>query len=146
MAWGFGGVGYGRHRVAKMLSDPDAAERLRVAAVSVNSEGALSAYRRMSTPANRIKFLGPSFATKFLTFCSADSDRPALIFDRLIASWLTKHVGGRWGATTWNTPAYGRYLDLVYAWASQIDARPDEIERLMFSDEASLLGNQWATE
>jgi len=129
-----------------MLSDPDAAARLQTAAALVNADGALSAYRQMSAPANRIKFLGPAFATKFLAFCSTDSERPALIFDRLVASWLTKHVGGRWGATTWNAPVYGRYLDLVYAWASQIGARPDEIERLMFSDEASLLGNQWATE
>lgn len=144
MAWGFGGVGYGRHRVAKMLSDPDAAARFQAAAVSVNSEGALSAYRQMSAPANRIKFLGPAFATKFLAFCSLNEARPALIFDRLVAAWLTKHEGGRWNAIAWSESVYGRYLELVYAWARQLDARPDEVERLMFSHEARMLGNQWA--
>ena len=74
MAWGYGNVGYGPHRARRILeSTPDSDGRLRRVAQSLLDGGAVEGYTRLGGDC-RVRFLGPSFGTKFLTFCQPASD------------------------------------------------------------------------
>lgn len=146
MAWGYGGVGYGPWRITRILTqNRGAAARLHAAAVTLTSSGPESAYRRMTDYADcRLRFLGPAFGTKFLAFCSADSRQPALILDRLVASWLARNTRLQLNPIPWDPTAYSRYLRTMCGWADALGIEPDDLECRVFSAEANAVANQWA--
>jgi hypothetical protein len=72
--------------------------RLLAATNAVRDEGPLAGYRVLAGP-GRVSHLGPAFGTKFLFFQSRRGDR-ALIFDRLMSSWLREHCDPSLNPTT----------------------------------------------
>lgn len=84
---------------------------------------------------NAIRYLGPSFFTKFLYFAGRGApDHPCLILDRRVATtlrercgWTSLHPTGPWPAET-----YERYCGLLARWSQESGRAPDEIELRLF--------------
>ncbi|GAA2698791.1 hypothetical protein Apa02nite_050080 [Actinoplanes palleronii] len=135
MVWGYGPVGYGAFRTARVLREnPQAAQTLREAAQVVRSEGGAAAFAWLAQ--HRLRYLGVAFATKYLYFCNTPGSAPALILDRLVQRWLRQHAGCQ-VRLDWQVGDYTRYLHLVGAWADELGTTPDIVEYLMFSDTLS---------
>ena len=145
MAWGYGDVGYGPFRVARMLAEsPDAPARLQRAAKALAGSGALAGYEALGDyRVSRLKWLGPAFGTKFLHFCSPPGSPPALILDRLVADWIRTNTGVSFNPVPWRSHTYRRYVDLLAEWAGELGIESDELETCLFTDEASRTGSQW---
>jgi hypothetical protein len=144
MVWGFGGTGYAAFRTNRILAvNSDAGERLRDVAQIVATDGPVEGYRALSKD-RWLKWLGPAFGTKYLHFCS-DPERPALVLDALVATWLNEFGGGiRLRPARWSTTQYATYLDAMTAWSAGACA-PTDLEMLVFVAEATRRnGNQWA--
>jgi hypothetical protein len=146
MAWGYGTVGYGAWRTARILRrDAHAPDRLARVAQQLTEWGALGAYGLLGG-ACRLRGLGPAFATKYLYFCPPSVAGPqALILDRLVARWLAEHACVSLNPGFWSSKTYGRYLELLGSWAEAHGTAPDEVELCIFQAEAKTTGNQWAT-
>lgn len=143
MAWGFGDNGYGRHRVSQILSSPDAARNLLEATRAVRESGPIAGYTTLAGSA-RVKHLGPSFGTKFLYYQSAPSDR-ALILDRLLGRFLEERCGIRLDVARWSVPTYAEYYELMAEWGRSCQLEPDVLEMVLFTQQATAAGGQWAT-
>jgi hypothetical protein len=144
MVWGFGTVGYGPWRTAQVLAATvGAQERLASVAQQLAAGGALDAYRLLAGGC-RLRGLGPAFGTKYLYFCPQGPGPPALIFDRLVAKWLTGTVDISLNSGPWSARTYRRYLDLLGAWAAALEVAPDEIEQSIFQIQADQERSQWA--
>ena len=146
MTWGFGTVGYGPHRTRRILeATPDAARRLRELARVVTDSGPDNAYRRMCRDEDlRLKFLGPSFGTKYLHFCQPAEKRPrALILDAFVAGWLRDHCGVVLDPVPFDPPTWRRYLRLMHEWAQALGIDPEELEYCIFRAAAEERGSQW---
>lgn len=146
MAWGYGTVGYGRWRTARILQDDShAPDRLASVAQQLGERGALAAYGLLGG-ACRLRGLGPAFGTKYLYFCPQPAAGPrALILDRLVARWLARNAGVSLNPRFWSSNTYGRYLELLGSWAKALGTAPDEVEMRIFQAETGTTGNQWAT-
>ena len=69
MVWGYGRAGYGAFRTARVLREnQDAPRILRNAARKARREGGAEVFAWLKD--NRLRYLGVSFATKYLFFCS----------------------------------------------------------------------------
>jgi hypothetical protein len=146
MVWGYGEVGYGPFRVERILSSTtDATARLCAAARVVARDGMMGGYGHLASAAGRLRYLGPAFGTKFLFFCSPSSQRPALILDRLVATWLAENAGMSLDHVSWSPPTYKRYIETIYAWAHAEDMQPADLEECIFTAQARRAGSQWAT-
>jgi hypothetical protein len=137
MVWGYGPIGYGAFRTARVLAEnPQAPEILLEAAQRVRRDGGASAFAWLKE--HRLRYLGVAFATKYLYFCNGpeSAPEPALILDRLVQRWMRQHAACplRLG---WHVGDYTRYLHLAGAWADELEIRSDEVEYLMFSDALS---------
>jgi 8-oxoguanine DNA glycosylase-like protein len=85
---------------------------------------------------NYLKYLGPSFFTKFLYAVGADGDQPgrALILDQFVAVALKDLDGwdisrdGPWGPDT-----YGNWLEHAHRIAAVEGVRPDAVEMAYFN-------------
>jgi hypothetical protein len=147
MAWGFGSVGFGRFRTARILnSRADATERLQEVARITREDEAIAAYRALGSDGiGRLPFLGPAFGTKFLYFCQPTDRRPrALILDAFVGSWLAREASWRLDTVQWSAKTYGEYLETLHAWAEELGLAPDDLELCIFQAEAELRGSQWA--
>jgi hypothetical protein len=145
MTWGYGDVGYGPFRVARILADtPNATGRLRDAATALADGGAVAGYRALADRRrSRLKWLGPAFGTKFLHFCTPAGQQPALILDRLVADWLRDNVATSFNPVPWDTAAFRRYVNLMSGWSSDLGIEPDQLEVCLFTEEAARTGSQW---
>lgn len=144
MAWGHGS-GYGAFRtdrVVRSMADTGKwMSELHVASV----EGPVAGYEWLTQ--NRVKGLGPAFATKLLYFVSPENDR-APIIDALVASWLSRNqvfcndrpISSRY----FDSHEYKTYLEFVdEALLAIVEKRVDKaevtdrgfVEYLMFQDE-----------
>jgi hypothetical protein len=146
MAWGYGQVGYGPFRVRRLLdATPDAGAHLQAAASELARGGPVKAYARLGDGGTaRIARLGPAFGTKFLYFCSATANRPALILDRLVARWLREHTDLTLNEARWSVATYADYLGAMFGWADELRIAADALEVCIFSDQAKAAGSQWA--
>ena len=146
MAWGFGNVGYGPYRTAKILADtPDAGTRLRQAAEVVADGGMLDGYASLADRhRNRLTGLGPAFGTKYLHFCSPEGRPPALILDRLVADWLVHNAAVSMNPIPWSLRTYQRYIDLMVGWAAELGIEPDQLEACLFTAQARRTRSQWS--
>jgi hypothetical protein len=141
MAWGYGTVGYGAWRTARILQgDAHAPDRLASIAQQLAERGALDAYGLLGG-ACRLRGLGPAFGTKYLYFCPQRAAGPrALILDRLVARWLARNVSVSFNPGFWSSKTYGRYLDLVGSWADALGVASDEVEWCIFRAESEKRG------
>ena len=136
MIWGYGDRGYGPYRVTQMLNQSHAEQVLsEVYELSClgNAKGAYDFLRL-----NRIHTLGPSYGSKFISFCTPRKFG-APIYDSYIASWIKSlasqdFIGIPISAENWNSKTYFRYLDWVSEHATELNCFPDEIELVLFSD------------
>jgi hypothetical protein len=135
MVWGYGRVGYGAFRTARVLRENDDAPRvLREVALKTRRDGGAEAFEWLKQ--HRLRYLGVSFATKYLFFCSDAEAAPALVLDQRVQRWLRQHADCH-VSLDWKVEDYRRYLCLVTTWARELDLRPDEVEYLMFADDGS---------
>jgi hypothetical protein len=142
MAWGYGKKGYGPHRVGGMLgSRPDVGACLAEAAHRATTGRALDAYRALAGP-HRIAGLGPAFGTKYLYFASP-RDAPALILDKLVSTALERTSPLRLNPVPWKERTYSIYTVTMGIWARHLEIQPDELEQVLFVDQASRNGSQW---
>jgi hypothetical protein len=136
MIWGYGRVGYGPYRTARVLNEtPGAADSLAKAASVARDNGGPAAFEWLAQ--NHLLGLGVAFATKYLFFCAPAGDGPpALVLDRLVRGWLARNAD--WSLRLdWRVPDYRDYVETVTAWASELGCDPSEIEYLMFAAAAS---------
>jgi hypothetical protein len=144
MIWGYGSVGYGAFRTARVLGEnDDAAGTLMQVADQVRRHGGPVAFEWLAD--RRLRWLGVAFATKYLFFCSpAGTDMPALVFDQLVRNWLAEHAQLSL-RLDWRVADYRAYVDTACAWAAELDVEPADVELLMFAlADASRQGSQWA--
>jgi hypothetical protein len=139
MVWGYGDRGYGPYRVTQMMEQHHAVEVLSEAFELCQRGDAKGAYEFLSK--NRIRILGPSYGSKFITFCTP-RDIGAPIYDSLIAMWVKEFAAKEFlGVTTssesWNLKTYSRYWDWVKEHADELECYPDEIELVLFRDAES---------
>ena len=145
MTWGFGSVGYGPHRVRRVLeTTPTAPVLLHAVARTLAADGPLAAYARLARDC-RLKFLGPAFGTKYLAFCQP-SGQPlvALIHDELVSAWLARNGRPDLESSSWSVPTYAAYLAQLHAWATDLGCSAETVEYLIFQAEADERGNQWS--
>ena len=144
MVWGYGRVGYGPFRTARVLTEnPDAHRTLGEVAARLRRDGGPEAFAWLVD--HRLNWLGVAFATKYLFLCNATPAVPALVLDRLVQAWLRKHAD--WSVRLdWHSEDYRSYVHAVMAWAVELDISAPEVEYLMFADEiAADPQTQWAT-
>jgi hypothetical protein len=145
MVWGQGMTGYGPWRTTRILQDTaDAKQRLFTVARHLSQAGALEAYRRLGNDC-RLRWLGPAFGTKYLSFCPQGPGSPALILDRLVARWLTNNTQHTFRAGPWSPSTYRHYLELVGSWAAVLGVAAEDVEWCIFQAQSDQAGNQWAT-
>lgn len=99
----------------------------------------------MLAGSGRIEGLGPTFGTKFLYFASPAHAR-ALILDKLIATALERTSALRLNPVPWKERTYATYIATMGIWARHLGVEPDELEQVLFTDQASLNGSQWGAE
>jgi hypothetical protein len=143
MVWGYGRVGYGAFRTARVLADnPDAPRILCEAARRVHDDGGPDAFAWFA--ANRLQHLGVAYTTKYLFFCDGTQAQPALILDQLVQRWLRQYALCT-VSLKWNVGDYRRYVRLVIDWAGPLEIAPADVEYLIFADAASDdAGGQWS--
>jgi hypothetical protein len=134
MIWGYSDRGYGAFRVSKMLLQSDAKDILSQVIELSNNSRPIEAYAFLK--ANRIFNLGPSYASKFITF-NTPRNVSAPILDSLIVRWLSEFAseefaGLNLSCTTWNTKTYTAYCDWIGHHANSASCLPDDVELILF--------------
>jgi hypothetical protein len=136
MIWGFGPVGYGAYRTARIVSSHSRDElgrRLVPLAVAA-SRGPEEAWDAITDKETGIRGLGPAFGTKITYFLARGADQPSaplpLIAD-INTSWAI------WDLCAIPRSAFGRsnylrYVETAHHWAQELQCPVDEIERALF--------------
>ena len=136
MIWGYGDRGYGPYRVTQMLNQPHAEPTLGAVFKLAQSGAPIEAYEFLKS--NRIRILGPSYGSKFITFCTPRSIG-APIYDSFIALWVAKFAASEFSdvpvtSENWNVKTYSRYWTWVKAHSEKLKCYPDQIELVLFRD------------
>jgi len=139
MVWGYGDRGYGPYRVTQMLSQEHAEDVLSEVFDICQKGNPKIAYDFLRK--NRIRILGPSYSSKFITFCTP-RNIGAPIYDSYIALWIDTFaaddfVGVRTSSEVWNSKTYAHYWDWIKEHAEELDCFPDDIELVLFRDAES---------
>lgn len=148
MVWGYGDRGYGPYRVSKMLAQDHTEEVLETVYSIAHSKKPKLAYEHLME--NRINILGPSYGSKFITFCTP-REVSAPIYDSLIALWIQVHAKVEFlnistGTLTWNIKTYSHYCDWIEEHAREFECYPDDIELVLFRDSEKHFakGSKWS--
>ena len=154
MIWGYGGVGYGPHRVGLMLKSASQREGSVGQFVQdlkkESREKESGAYEFLANRVNRLDRLGPSFGSKLAYFSTPNHDSP--ILDSVVAAWIHEHEG-RWlfDANKWSTSQYESYQEYCKALIPVGGSNAiDEtwscglVEHLMFVDQSLSGFPSWA--
>lgn len=136
MVWGYGDRGYGPYRVSKMLSQNHSESVLEGVYDLAQSKKPKLAYGHLME--NRINTLGPSYGSKFITFCTP-RETSAPIYDSLIALWINKFSKEEFlnittGTLKWNIKTYSFYCDWIESHSKELECYPDEVELVLFRD------------
>jgi hypothetical protein len=137
--WGTGTRARGRSRCLQVFrqSTEIVGNGLAAAAHKLRADGPLAAYAYLyGDSGKRIKYLGPSFGTKFLYFSGYgryDGDQQPLILDDNVAAALNRLCGLDLPTYDWSASQYAEYLIIAHAWARAWGTTPDVIERILFS-------------
>jgi hypothetical protein len=141
MIWGYGGVGTGPWRVARMIQSPNFSKILCQVCHECSHGFFLKAYETLTANISR---LGPAFASKFLYFYCGNmkANVKPLIFDSVVIKSLRERGVPRvlmdYLAHSANNPrggeeAYGQYLILMHNWAKAIRCQPDQLEYFLWN-------------
>ena len=136
MIWGYGDRGYGPYRVTQMLNQRHAEAVLNQVYQDCKSGKPLEAYDFLRN--NRIRILGPSYGSKFITFCTP-REVGAPIYDSLISFWVTEFAQSEFSqvstsAESWNLKTYTTYWNWIKEHSDEFDCFPDEVELVLFRD------------
>ena len=136
MVWGYGDRGYGPYRVSKMLSQDQSEKVLKTVFDIAHSGQPKLAYVYLME--NRINTLGPSYGSKFITFCTP-KEVSAPIYDSLIALWINTNAKIEFedistGALKWSIETYSHYCDWIEEHAKELNCFPDDVELVLFRD------------
>jgi hypothetical protein len=87
---------------------------------------------------NRINTLGPSYGSKFITFCTP-REISAPIYDSLIALWVAENAKEEFshlstGTLKWSIKTYSFYCDWIEEHSKKLGCYPDEVELVLFRD------------
>jgi hypothetical protein len=152
MIWGYGPVGYGAWRTARVLAEnPHAVDRLAEVALVAQDHGGLAAFHDLAD--RPLRYLGVAFGTKYLRFVTAaqsSNHTSAPILDAVVRRWLATHAGLRLNIDGWRPAVYGQYVALLTSWSTKLGLTVDTVEELIFrsatSQEGSAPGGeQWAS-
>ncbi|GGM86419.1 hypothetical protein GCM10011609_23620 [Lentzea pudingi] len=137
LAWGAGPrLRLNARRLDSIADDVPRCEELLTEAADLSRRDPFTAYSLLRPGRhNAIRYLGPSFFTKFLYFAGRGAPgHPCLILDRRVATalrdrceWTSLHRTGPWPAET-----YERYCGLLTRWSQESGRAPDEIEFMLF--------------
>lgn len=145
--WGTGGSAFLVGRRARVFRDNSVqriTEALKSAADILRESGPVDAYESLlRVGRNNLKFLGPSFFTKFLYVVDCRHGRPgdALILDRFVAIALNElHDWGISETGPWNTRTYERWIEHAknVATGESEPVRTDSVEMAYFDYGRSL--------
>jgi hypothetical protein len=119
-----------------MLDQPHAEPTLGAVFKLAQSGKPIEAYEFLK--GNRIRILGPSYGSKFITFCTPRSIG-APIYDSFIALWVAKFAASEFSdvpvtSENWNVKTYSRYWTWVKAHSEKLKCYPDQIELVLFGD------------
>ncbi|MDT8912151.1 hypothetical protein [Amycolatopsis sp. PS_44_ISF1] len=147
MIWGYGRVGYGPWRTARVLAEnPHAPGRLAEVALVAREHGGPAAFRELS--GRPLRYLGVAFGTKYLRFVTAAQyagGAGAPILDAVVRRWLATHTGLRLHIDGWRPAVYDRYVALLTSWAVELGLDVDTVEELIFRSAISRERSaQWA--
>ncbi|EMD28366.1 8-oxoguanine DNA glycosylase OGG fold protein [Amycolatopsis azurea] len=150
MIWGYGPVGYGPWRTARVLTEnPHAADRLAEVAVVARDSGGLDAFRALAH--EPLRYLGVAFGTKYLRFVTAALPvETAPILDAVVRRWLAAHTGWHPNIDEWRPAVYEKYVAWLTAWSTEFDLDADMVEQMIFGsaitqEGSALWGEQWAS-
>lgn len=149
MIWGYGPVGYGPWRTARVLTDNTrAAERLAEVARIAQDHGGAAAFRDLAD--KPLRYLGVAFGTNYLRFVTAaesSQHTSTPILDAVVRRWLITHARTRLNIDDWRPSTYDRYLALLTSWATELDLTADKVEELIFRSAVSQAGSAlWGEE
>ncbi|WP_328603169.1 hypothetical protein OG943_24105 [Amycolatopsis sp. NBC_00345] len=147
MIWGYGRVGYGAWRTARVLAEnPHAVERLAEVALVARDHGGRAAFRNLAD--EPLRYLGVAFGTKYLRFVTtaqSPDHASAPILDAVVRRWLATHADLRLNINEWRPDVYEQYVDLLTSWSTKLDLATDTVEELIFRSAISQDGSaQWA--
>ena len=134
MIWGYGNRGYGPYRVSQMLGQANSKTVLTEVYRLCQQGRPVDAYQYLSQ--NRLKQLGPSFGSKFLSFCTP-REIGAPIYDSLVAKWVRDQAADDFAevptnSARWSLRTYNRYFDWISEHSSGLGCYPDEVEQVLF--------------
>jgi hypothetical protein len=140
MVWGYGDRAYGPFRVERMFLDPESEAKIIESYNFADSGQPKKAFEYLGM--NRIDMLGPSFSTKFISFCTPRSIG-APIYDSFIILWLNSFADFRVSkSSTYSNKSvildYSRYWDWVKEKSIEFECFPDQIELLIFRDSENI--------
>lgn len=149
MIWGYGPVGYGPWRTARVLAEnPRAAERLAGVARAAQEHGGVAAFRDLA--GKRLRYLGVAFGTKYLRFVTAaipSEHASTPILDAVVRRWLVTHAGVYLNIDEWRPSVYERYVALLTSWSAELALTADTVEELIFRSAISQTGSAfWGEE
>lgn len=154
MIWGYGPVGYGAYRTARILSTPHGEADLFAVAAVVRGSGGVKAFAFVGEERRRrrdfLKFLGPSFGTKFIYFVSKAAGKPTPVMDAVMQRWFGSNAPGVTLSLEWSAAdSYAGYVETLNEWGRELgtpaDPLPaDDVEYLAFSSGAESEGLVWA--
>lgn len=136
MIWGYGNLGYGSYRVSKMIDFSGTEKILEIAKRNAQVGKPKEAYLYLMN--NRIPVLGPSYTSKYISFCTPRSES-APILDSLILKWIQKYSREDFchfnlNRMSWNPDLYSDYCDWVEQYASKFGIYSDDVELVLFKD------------
>lgn len=139
MVWGHGKTGYGPYRTAAILrgervgGQAEAESRLTEAARRAWANASVAGFRYL-TGEGRVPGLGPTFFTKWLSFCTADGDpygeQAAPIYDAVVRRWLATTTGINLRRD--RAEDYERYIGLLREWGREAGRSPTQVEATIF--------------
>jgi len=143
MLWGYGTVGYGAYRTSIMFRAKDFQNMIEKSFRSVSDGKYMDAYGMFILP-----MCGSAFFTKYFYFVGLGNKTTPLplILDSVVANSLaqlgvdisqlakvTKNSAGKIVSVGRYADGYFQYVEMINSWASEIDCRPDSIEKWLFS-------------
>jgi hypothetical protein len=139
MIWGYGDRGYGPYRVNQMLQQPHAIPVLTEVFELAQKGLPKQAYEYLSK--HKIKTLGPSYSSKFISFCTP-REIGAPIYDSYVALWVQSFAAAEFSqvntsSNRWNLNTYSRYWDWIHEHSTALGCYPDEVELVLFRDAES---------
>jgi hypothetical protein len=135
MIFGYGLIGYGPSRIERVIKkNPGLLEKLKGQYDSAANGPAES--WESHTQNDRVKYLGPAFATKFAYFSARKQqcNRIIPLIADINTSWAMWWLA-ELPRSVERGDSYVKYVELAHAWAAEVggNCRADEIERAIFS-------------